>query len=76
MSIINLHEQEEIMTLEFGRNKHARTESMSEIGRKYKDKKWRDNQGNFKVTKAWVIEDALKAQKAIAIWIESLMGDD
>ncbi|WP_270321236.1 hypothetical protein [Lactococcus petauri] len=69
-------ELSEIMTEEFGRNKKLKDQSMSEIGRVYKPKRWRDNEGNTKVTKAWVIEDALRAQRAITTWIESLMSDN
>ena len=69
-------ELSEIMKNEFGRNTDDKYRSMEEIGRKYKAKKWRSDQGEMKVSKAWVIEDALKAQKAITAWIESLLGDD
>lgn len=69
-------ELSEIMKNEFGRNTDDKYRSMEEIGRKYKPKKWRNDQGEIKLSKAWVIEDALKAQKAITAWIESLLGDD
>ncbi len=69
-------ELSEIMKVEFGRNTDDKYRSMEEIGRKYKPKKWRDDQGEMKLSKAWVIEDALKAQKAITAWIEMIMGDD